>query len=153
MLTKKVRLIFQLTMIFVSFFSIAKAQKSNSLSASDLSSIIKKCIDLPAMQTYYPVDGKGNLNQINVVNYPYAFPSEMNLTKDGKAVNFISNESFSKSPVTNYFMFRSINKNDATVSLVGNYFYTTDGTKSNKSIVITYSNSAGEWAITNSTIK
>ncbi len=153
MLTKRIRFIFQLTMFFASFFTVAKAQTNNGLSAADLSSIIKKCIDLPALQSAYPVDASGNLNQINIVNYPYAFPAEVAITKAGKTVNFISNETFAKSPVDNYFMIRRIQQSGATVNLIGNYFYTLNGAKLNKSLVIAYINNAGNWTITNSTIK
>lgn len=139
-------------MFFAAFFSVAKAQTTNGLSASDLSSILKKCIDLPALQTVYPVDASGNLNQINIVNYPYSFPAEVAVTKAGKPVNFISNESFAKSPVDNYFMFRRVQQSGSTVNVIGNYFYTSNGAKLNKSVIIAYINNAGNWTITNSTI-
>lgn len=152
MQTKKVRFIFQLTMFFASFFTIAKAQTNNGLSASDLSSIVSKCIELPALQTAYPLDANGNLNPINIVNYPFAFPADVAVTKSGKSVKFISNETFTKSPVDNYFMFRRIQQSGSTVNLVGNYFYTSNGAKLSKSIIIAYINNAGTWTISNSTI-
>ncbi|MCF8450534.1 MAG: hypothetical protein K9G49_11755 [Taibaiella sp.] len=152
MQTKKIRFIFQFMMFFATFFSVARAQTPGGLTASDLNSIVQKCIDLPGIQTFYPADGSGHLNQINIVNYPYVFPSGMTVSKDGQAVEFISNESFSKSPVAEYFMFRRIMQTGTTVKLIGNYYYTVSGNHLNKSIAIDYSQSAGVWTITNSTI-
>lgn len=151
MQTKRFRFIFPLTILFVTFFSVAKAQ-TGGLTTSDLSSIVQQCVDLSGLQSYYPVDGSGNLEQINIVSHPYVFPSGMTVSKGGNAVNFISNASFSTSPVANYFMFRSIAQSGTTVNLSGHYYYNSGGTQSIKSITIDYTSSSGVWTITSSSI-
>jgi hypothetical protein len=151
MQTKKISFI--LAVLFATFFSVAKAQTNAGLSGSDLNSIVQQCVDLPGLQSFYPVHGKGNADQINIVNYPYAFPSETTVLKGGQQVKFISNESFSKEPVANYFMFRRIEQSGKEVKVIGNYFYTVNGSHLNKSIAIDYSNNNGTWTINKSTIK
>lgn len=150
--TKRLRFIIPLIVFFATMFSSAKAQTSTDLSAAELSSIVQKCVDLSGIQSFYPVDGSGNVLQVNVVSYPFEFPTGMSVSKAGSAVNFISNASFSATPVDNYFMFRRIQHTDNTVTLSGHYYYTVSGSHLTKAITIDYANTSGTWTITNSTI-
>jgi hypothetical protein len=56
---------------------------------NDQAQILKKCIDLPELQSYLMTDSEGKLQQL-CINYwhPTFFPTDLSLTKGGKSIIF-----------------------------------------------------------------
>jgi hypothetical protein len=54
---------------------------------NDQAQILKKCIDLPELQSYLMKDSEGNVQQL-YINYwnPLLFPLNLGLTKGGKDI-------------------------------------------------------------------
>lgn len=58
-------------------------------SRQDQIQIVQKCIGLPELQKYFPLDADGNLKPL-VINYwhPVLFPTDLTLTQNGENIQF-----------------------------------------------------------------
>ncbi len=58
-------------------------------SKQDQTQILQKCIDLPELRTYYPLDQDGNLKQVYIKFWhPMLIPSDLIVSLGGKALKF-----------------------------------------------------------------
>ena len=123
-------------------------------SQNDQEQILKKCIDLPDLQHYYPLETNGGLKQLNIIQYPVSFPSEILLSKAGNNVNFLTMSEFSENKVKAYFMFRSLQiKGKAAVATL-NYFYNCIGESFKMlSIYVEFEKSGLSWNVINYNLK
>ncbi len=122
--------------ITVALFLVSIQGISMAQSLDDQTMVLQKCIDLPELQQYYPLDGAGNPDQIYVMQYSATFSSDLNISKSGKQVVFMSREDIIKNKVKAYFIFRSfeISGNLATANI--NYFYDFDNTTMQSKMVM-----------------
>lgn len=97
---------------------IAMAQSS-----TDAADVLQKCIDLPELQQYYPLDAAGTPLQIYVMQYPVSFESDLELSKFGKSVLFMDRTEIVENEIQAHFMFRSFDLTQNTAQVNLNYFY------------------------------
>lgn len=102
----------------------------------DKSLVLQKCIDLAELQQYYPVDDAGSPSQIFVMEYPVAFSPDLNVSKSGKQVLFMSREDVIANKVKAYFIFRSLDISGNLAKANINYFYDFDYTTQQPKIVM-----------------
>ena len=119
------------------------------LNLSELNGVIQNCIDLQALQQYYPLNTDGSLKQVNIRQYPITFPAGTQLSKGGNVVNLL-NASESTDALDAYFMFRSIETSQNTLTVKANYFYK-DNSQMLKtvSVTINFQNANSSWTISN----
>lgn len=62
---------------------------SMAQSRQDQTQILQKCIGLPELQKYFPLEADGNLKPL-VINYwhPVLFPTDLTLSQNGKNILF-----------------------------------------------------------------
>lgn len=66
--------------VFISIWAIGQTR-------DDQAQILKKCIDLPELQSYLLTDAEGNIQQLSIYYwFPLFFPLDLDLTKDGKGI-------------------------------------------------------------------
>jgi hypothetical protein len=71
--------------IFFVFISICAIGQTRN----DQLQILKKCIDLPELQNYYPVDTNGNQKPVIICYWhPVLFPIDLIIAKDGQNIQF-----------------------------------------------------------------
>jgi len=91
-------LAFYLAFLSVGYVNSAKAQTINNGQnatyaigqiRNDQAQILKKCIDLPELQNYFPVDTNGNQKPV-IIGYwhPVLFPIDLKIAKDGQNIQF-----------------------------------------------------------------
>lgn len=68
--------------------------------------ILQKCIELPKIQKYYPLDADGNQKPL-IINYwhPVLFPTDLTVIKDGKNVEFREMSAENNKNAEAYFLF------------------------------------------------
>jgi hypothetical protein len=121
---------------------------------NDQAQILQKCIDLKDLQNYFPIDTKGEIKQLNIIQYPLSFSSQISLSKAGNNVKFLTMPEFTNNKVEAYFMFRSlqINSNVATANF--NYFYNCIGENFKMlSIIVEFEKSGSDWKVLNFNLK
>jgi len=121
-----------------------------ALPPQDDAQILQKCIDLPQLQAYYPLDAHGNLKQLNVMQHGVSFPENTNVSANGKSIAFLSKKQVSQTEAIAYFLFHEfkISGNSATVAFVYQYNQT-------ELVVVGLAlNKNGDtWSVTNSNIE
>jgi len=75
-------------------------------SRQDQTQILQKCIELPELQKYFPLEADGNLKPL-VINYwhPVPFPTDLTLSQNGKNILFRSMPMESGKYSEAYFLF------------------------------------------------
>lgn len=122
--------------IVMALFLVCIQEISLAQPIDDKSLVIQKCIDLTELQQYYPVDEAGSPSQIYVMEYPVAFSPELNVSKSGKQVLFMSREDVIANKVKAYFIFRSLDISGNLAKANINYFYDFDYTTQQSKIVM-----------------
>ena len=89
----------------------------------DAAQILQNCINLPQLQTYYPVDANGDTKQLNVMQHGVSFPEDINVRANGKSLSFLSKNQVNQTESIAYFLFHEfrISGNSATVAFVYQY--------------------------------
>ena len=66
--------------VFISIWSVGQTR-------NDQAQILKKCIDLPELQSYLMTDAEGNIQQLYIYYWqPLSFSLDLGLTKGGKDI-------------------------------------------------------------------
>lgn len=80
----------KLVLFFILFFvAYSVFAQEYDLSKAELRTILQKCIDLPQLQSYIPVDESGNPKQIYVYYFaPHFLPTDVELSKGINQVPF-----------------------------------------------------------------
>lgn len=163
--SQKMRMLFLMLVLGCGSVGSAFAQDAASvatrtfgLGASELQSILQKCVDLPGMQKYYPMDAANHLQPVNIMQLPIAFPAEVSASKGSQPVNFInvSKTNFSRQAApAAYAMFRTIEHSGDAVQVHFNYFYKTGAEQKQKPlfVVVNFKKSGTEWNVATSSVK
>lgn len=110
--------------LFISCFVFCVSQtKLIAQSSNDQQLVLQQCIDLPAMQQYYPIDGNGKLIQANIMKNALLLPDDMNLTLGGMDINYIPQSEISSIPFGGFFTYRNILTEGNKSNVVFNFFY------------------------------
>jgi hypothetical protein len=96
--------------------------------------ILQLCLDLPALQPYYPKATDGTYQQVYILQHGISFPSDTEVYKAGKPAVFIEKARLADGKIDAYFLFHEfvITGNGATVEFVFNY----DQTSSRKRLQV-----------------
>ena len=123
-------------------------------SLNDQAQILQKCIDLKDLQNYFPLDTKGDMKQLNIIQYPLSFSSQISLSKAGNNVKFLSMPELSKNKVEAYFMFRSLQINNNVATANFSYFYNCIGDNFKMlSVIVELEKSGSNWNVINFNLK
>ena len=74
-------------------------------SQSDKALILQKCIDLQELQQSYPVAADGTISQIYVLQHGISFPENIEVSKSGKPLAFVSKSDINDQHIESYFLF------------------------------------------------
>jgi hypothetical protein len=116
--------------------------------ANDQAAVLQKIIDLPDLQQYYPKGPDQNQEQVYVVQLPYAFQANIQLTKFGKPVKFLDSAKPLDKQTVAYFQFESLtfSGNTATAKFV--FYYTYIRTQASFLGTVTLNKTGENWIIT-----
>jgi len=132
------------------FALLLGALSSWAQSASDQTGILQKCLDLPALQEYFPVNADGSHHQVYIMQYPNVFPEGIQVSKFGKPVQFTDRSVIANNKAAAYFLFHTflVNGNTANVTFDFYYNYSTNKTMLQGTIVLKKTD--GNWIISDS---
>jgi hypothetical protein len=110
------------TLIFFTVFGLMA--KIGAQVPSDVPMVLQKCIDLPAIQQYFPVDNEGNLKQLRI-NYwhPLLFPVDLLIAKDGKVVQFSPMTVWNEQNGEAFFLFKKLIISQSASTVIFEYHY------------------------------
>jgi len=74
-------------------------------SRSDKALILQKCIDLQELQQSYPVAADGTISQIYVLQHGISFPENIEVSKSGKPLAFVSKSDINDQHIESFFLF------------------------------------------------
>lgn len=119
--------------------------------SGDIVTILQKCIDLPELQQYIPLNTEGNSDQIYVLQHGVSFPFSTEVYKFGKKVQFVDKGQLASKGITSYFLFWEfkVEQDSAKIDFVYNYIGS-DNLPKTQRVILEMQKKEGFWAITNS---
>ena len=131
------------------FMVLLCATSTYAQSPEDQNKVLQKCIDLKELQGYLP--GK-TAQPLYVMQHGVSFGKEINASKNGKSLVFLSKNEINMQHPDSYFLFWlfEINEKTARVSFVYNY----DQNQSKKAVRadLELNRNGSEWMVTSVTI-
>jgi|APMI01.1.fsa_nt_gi hypothetical protein len=75
---------------------------------NDMTALLQKCIDLPGLQSYYPLDENGKLDEV-YINFwaPTIFSTDLVVTSHGEKLKFLPMSQASPSYENAFFLFKN----------------------------------------------
>lgn len=111
--------------------------------------ILQKCLDLPAIQDYFPSNADGSKQQVKVIQFPYEFSSGVSLSKFDAPVLFAGRGEFNYAEA--FVNFDSLSINGAEASAVFTITYNRNSRPpSVVKISVTLQKTDGQWNVINS---
>jgi hypothetical protein len=119
----------------------------------DISKIVQKCIDLPALQNYLELDNLGNLKQLRI-NYwqPLLFPIDLPLVKEGKKVQFVPMSVQADKNGEAYLLFKRFITTSLTSNIVFDYHYGNNPNPETIEVRLEIKKEGDSWEISDSEI-
>ena len=150
-------------LLLLSLFSAGRARAQEAVSAQtfglekqELAAILQKCVDLPALQKYYPVNADRSVKSLSILQMPIAFPADLALAKGGAPVRLVnvSKAEYRRLTTDAYAMFRTIAHTGNTVRVNFNYFYHAAGSElKNVFVAVDFQKSGARWNVVTSSVK
>jgi hypothetical protein len=112
--------------LFISLQSFAVSQDlkiEKVYFSNDSTEVLKKCIELPQLQQYYPKQTNGNSYALKIMQHGVSFSPSTNISYDGQSVLFLSKGQIKENNEDAYFYFHEfvITGEDARVEFTYNY--------------------------------
>jgi hypothetical protein len=122
----------------------------------DTVAVLLKCIELPVMKTYMPLNGDGSLKPIHIIQYPVSFSADKELLSGDKKIIFMSPSEIKANSIEAYIAFRSLKIEESTatanLNLFNDYNYETMKFKMTMLFVV-LKKTGGIWNVISSTAK
>ncbi|MFN8134065.1 MAG: hypothetical protein U0Z17_02125 [Bacteroidales bacterium] len=93
---------------YLIFIMLLGAACSWGQTQHDMTAILQKCIDLPELQPYIPIDKNGKPDEV-YINYwaPTIFSIDLNVSKNGERLKFLPMSQASPSFENAFFLFKN----------------------------------------------
>ncbi|GAB4094173.1 hypothetical protein [Flaviaesturariibacter terrae] len=131
--------------------AIAAPQKGFAQATADNAEVLQKCLDLPALQAFYPSGVDGAKQQVTILQLPVAFPAGLSVTKFEQPVLFVSRDGVGNKDAYINFLSFTVGDQDASAD-----FFMTYGRNSTSPgsvrMKVTLSKVNDQWSVTNSTV-
>lgn len=108
-------------LIFVILLGVVCSRGQNT---NDMTVVLQKCIDLPDLQQYYPLDENGKPDEL-YINYwaPTLFSTDLIVSKNGVNLNFLPMSQMSATIENAFFLFKICEITPSFAMLVFEYTY------------------------------
>lgn len=134
--------------------SLLNPCKSFAQSATDQSAILKQCIDLPALQDFYPKNSEGVYKQLHIMQFPVSFEAGITVSKFGQPVVFESRADVRTSNPDILLSFKTLSVKDGTALAVFDFYYNrTSPSVTVREVTVELLKGENGWTITNSSLK
>lgn len=109
--------------ILLLFTIIGLSINVNAQNSVEDTKILQKCIDLPVLQQYYPVDKNNTQKQLFILQHDIHFPLSIDVRTAGKRVLFLDKSQIAEQGIHSYFLFWEwkVNEKIAIIDFVYNY--------------------------------
>jgi len=96
--------------------------------SNDSTEVLKKCIELPQLQQYYPKQTNGTSYALKVMQHGVSFSLSTNISHNGKSVLFLSKSQINENNEEAYFYFNEfvITGDKARVDFAFNYNFSNE---------------------------
>lgn len=120
----------------------------------DKAKIVQACIDMPDIQDLFPKDEGSDHIAVHIMQIPIALPTDIAVTKFGKALVFMNRQTIYSNQVKMYFLFQTldIESTSANVRFVC-YYNQTSHDKDVINVSLSLVKSVENWTIVNKEIK
>ncbi len=140
-------------LLFIILFFGAQSVFAQEPDKGQLTQVIQKCIDLPALQQAFPVDNLGNVQQLHVYYYhPVLVPTDILLSKGGKTLQFNEVTQPLIEITRPFFLFHSVNVERNTASVTLSFYYDHANGQKKISVSVALQKTNDTWSISSSTI-
>jgi hypothetical protein len=128
--------------------------KISAQASGDVTMILQKCIDLPDLQQFYPVNVDGSHSKVYVLQHGVSFPLSTEITRFGKKVQFITKNDLATGEIKSYFLFWEfkVEQNTADIDYVFNY-PGSDEHPGIQHIILTLKKNDGIWNVVSTKIE
>jgi hypothetical protein len=135
--------------IFVSFgFKTPFNEGGNT----DKTTVLQLSLDIPGLQDYFPSKATGGKQAVRILQYPVSFPSDIQLSKFGVPVVFLS-ERNGVEGLDAYLNFTEFNVQENTASVSFNITYNRNtSTPNSRKVVVKLEKSNDSWSVTESSV-
>ena len=118
-------------------------------SRQEQTQILQKCVDLPELQQYYPVDADGNPNTL-IIHYchPYALPTDLTVTHGGRNAEFRLMSVENDKNADAYFFFQKFEFLENTWHVSFKYCYGNPGHPKEIQVLLKLKLAGNAWEVT-----
>jgi hypothetical protein len=127
------------------FVSLQFMAQTNSVDAI----LLQKCLDLPELQEFYPLEPSGELAQIYILQHGVSFPIDIGVKKNERLIKFLTKEDVSRLGVDSYFIFRTFEVLDENKARVEFTYYKSVADNSNVAFELDFIREDNEWSVVN----
>lgn len=116
----------------------------------DQAQILQKCIELPQLQQYYPLDADGSQKPL-IINYwhPVLFPTDLTIMNGGKNVEFRLMSMESSKNEEAYFLFYKFEVSESSSSAKFDFSYNNVNHRKVLEVMLDLSKTGDAWETTN----
>ena len=120
-------------------------------SKQDQTQILQKCIDLPELRSYYPIDQNGNLKPVYIkFGHPVLIPTDLIVSLGGKDLKFLVMSENRK--VDAYLNFKIFKINSESASVTFDLFYDGPAPQQIAQVNIEFYKTGNNWEIKDSNL-
>jgi len=130
--------------IFFVFISICAIGQTRN----DQAQILKKCIDLPELQSYLIKDSDGTIQQL-FINYwnPLLFPLNLGITKDGKGIIYKQMSADAEKAGDTFILFKTFIITGEVAKIGFDYHYGTTNNSKLLQVNLDFKKIGDEWSV------
>ena len=130
--------------IFFVFISICAIGQTRN----DQAQILKKCIDLPELQSYLMTDAEGNIQQLSIYYWhPLSFPLDLGLTKGGKEIIYKVMSADAEKAGDPFILFQKFLITGDVAKIVFDYHYGTTNNSKLLQVNLDLKKIGDEWSV------
>ena len=139
---------------YFSLFALIFGFHTMGQNAPEQAGILQLCLDLPELQDFYPQDEDGIYIEPYIMQYPIAFPTDIDVSKFGKRPVFMSRHEMYDNNIEAFFLFKKMEITSETATVEFSMYYDYNSPEQKYShIVLNVVKDSGVWKIINTQIE
>ena len=145
---------FTATLMLMFFSSIlTNAQTVSNANATETTSVLKLCLELPELQQFYPKQSNGKAYALKIMQHGVSFPSSVVVSHDGISVLYLSKSQINENNENAYFYFNEffVEANKARADFT--FYYDVQSAEKMQVISLEFQKNSSGWFISNKKIE
>ena len=142
------------TLMLMFFSSISSyAQTVSNANASETTSVLKICLELPELQQFYPKQSDNKAYALKIMQHGVSFPTSIVISHDNSSVLFLSKSQINENNENAYFYFNEffVESNKARADFT--FYYDVQSASKMQVVSLEFQKNSSGWFISNKKIE